>query len=147
MIDIIQNESIFESDCEAWVNPVNCVGVMGAGLAKAFKQKFPYYFSNYKEKCMTDRIETGLIDIYNNGCNHPRFLISFPTKKHWNNASKLEYIEKGIISLKEILKSKRIKSVAIPALGCGLGGLKWEDVLPLIESLDSDDIKIEVYTP
>lgn len=146
-VDVIENGNIFNSKCDALVNPVNCVGVMGAGLAKAFKKEFPYYYIDYKEKCMVSKVKIGHVDIYYNGNNMPKFLISLPTKLHWKNPSKLEYIEKGIESLKEKLKTLRINSVATPALGCGLGGLEWEDVLPIIKKLDSPDIKLEIYKP
>lgn len=147
MIRLIKNGNIFESDCEAWVNPVNCVGVMGAGLAKAFKNNFPDYYKDYKVLCKNYLYEGGDVWYYKHDDPWPKWILSFATKNHWKESSKIEYVKKGIFSLKNTIETLRIKSIAIPALGCGLGRLAWEDVLPIIEFLDSEDIIIEIYEP
>lgn len=140
---------MFQSHVEALVNPVNCVGVMGKGLALQFKRTFPFYFRTYKEECAHGKIKLGKASVYFRESIHlPTFIISFPTKNHWRDSSKLEDIESGLASLVAEMVCLDIRSIAIPALGCGNGGLEWEQVKPLIwDAMGNVDAKVLVYPP
>ena len=140
--------NILESDAEALVNPVNCVGVMGAGLAKQFKAKYPEMFDKYKELCKQGKFHGGHIHIYQIKCKR-RFIINFATKVHWKDKAKLDYIKFGLGTLVYFLKyTPLIKSSAIPALGCGCGGLNWQDVKEIMEDYLSDiNCDIRIYVP
>lgn len=137
---------LFESHCEALVNPVNCVGVMGAGLALAFSYKFYNSALTYKLACTLNHVKIGkmLVTAVNGG--ETKYVIHFPTKEHWRNDSTLEYIELGLQDLKEQISRLKLKSIAIPHLGCGCGKLKWEDVKELIRKhlSDLEDVDIQV---
>lgn len=151
MIEYVKG-SIFDAEVEALVNPVNCVGIMGAGLAKEFKDRFPEYFEDYKEACDHGYMKVGRVLIHPMWGYRPKFdIISFPTKHHWKNLSSLEIINAGLLSLVQCIKINYICSIAIPALGCGLGGLEWDEVKPLIDGAFSVDemkgIKVLVYEP
>lgn len=126
---------LFKSDVVCLVNPVNCVGIMGAGLAKQFKEKFPKYFETYKQACRDGLVEVGTVDVYRYMALDvtTRYILSFPTKNHYKDPSNIAYIAEGLKSLVDVVKDKKIPSIAIPALGCGLGGLRWSEVKPLIE--------------
>ncbi|WP_338815028.1 macro domain-containing protein [Bernardetia sp. Wsw4-3y2] len=146
--------NILESNTEVIINPVNTVGVMGKGLALQFKQKFPTNYKIYKEACKNKTIDIGkllLVSDFKNESNLERkqFIINFPTKKHWRNPSKIEYIEEGLKDLVRIIETQKFESMAIPALGCGLGGLEWEDVRFLLEKYleKIEGIKITIYEP
>lgn len=120
---------IFDQKVTAIVNTVNCVGVMGKGLALQFKKKYPENFSFYKSACDDNRVRPGKMLIFDRGGNKsPRFLINFPTKDDWRNPSKLEYVETGLIDLIKRIQELNIKSIAVPALGCDLGKLDWNIV-------------------
>jgi O-acetyl-ADP-ribose deacetylase (regulator of RNase III) len=139
--------NLFETKAEALINAVNCVGVMGKGIALQFKQKFPAdYFNAYKLACQTGELAIGSVQVYElkNAQTNPRYIINFPTKRHWREQSRIEYIEGGLQSLIEAVERYKIKSIAMPALGCGLGGLDYEEVKPLIEKAFSDLPKVEV---
>jgi O-acetyl-ADP-ribose deacetylase (regulator of RNase III) len=111
------------------VNTVNCVGVMGKGLALKFKNKWPEYFKDYKVYCDNNELQIGTLHQY---CiNTGQTLLSFPTKQHWRNPSQTWFVQTGLKALEELLKDFD-GSIAVPKLGCGLGGLKWTVVLPLI---------------
>lgn len=125
-------KSIFETGAEALVNPVNIVGVMGAGLAKQFKIRYPDNFKCYQYECFGKRMKMGHVFTYKTDIQNPKYIINFPTKRHWKEQSKVEYISSGLFSLIKGIEDNRIQSIAIPALGCGLGGLNWNDVKPLI---------------
>lgn len=123
---------LFAAEVEALVNPVNTVGVMGKGLALAFKQKFPANYAAYRNACKSGELTIGKMFVFDNTPAIPRWLINFPTKRHFREASKLDDIRAGLVDLIEQLRDRTITSVAMPALGCGLGGLDWADVRPLI---------------
>lgn len=146
--------NIFNSDAEALVNPVNCIGVMGKGLALQFSKEFPSTSEKYKTAAKRYGIVLGspFITEVNQkiDCKHPttRFIIHFPTKNHWKDKSNILDIKYGLNSLLNLLVITKIKSIAIPPLGCGLGGLDWEEVKPLIEETFKDsDIKVYIYNP
>ena len=134
MIQFVEGD-IFESDAEALVNPVNCVGVMGAGLAAQFKRRFPENFSAYRSVCTLGQLKPGVLFIFERGdcVLSPRYIVNFPTKLHWRERSDLRYISSGLEALLQEVRARHIKSVAIPPIGCGLGGLDWDSVLVLIE--------------
>lgn len=145
---IIKQGDIFKADVEALVNPVNCVGIMGRGLALKFKQLFPDYYDVYKTRCSMSLITPGNVHVHDRWEGRPQYIISFPTKAYWRDSSQLRYIEQGMISLNQRIEYYRIQSIAIPALGCGLGGLKWEDVKPLIiRELNVVNVDILLYEP
>jgi O-acetyl-ADP-ribose deacetylase (regulator of RNase III) len=138
---------ILTADVEALVNPVNTVGVMGAGLACQVKHTFPDVFRAYAAACQRDELRTGIVIAHPTGTN-PRYVVSFPTKQHWRDPSKLEWIEQGLIGLRETIDDLGIRSIAIPPLGCGLGGLDWPDVRGLIvERLGDLDVDVVLYGP
>lgn len=127
------NNNIFELIVDAVVNPVNCVGVMGKGLALQFKNKFPKYYNDYKTKCNLNQIKLGGVDFFPDVNYYiSKGIFSFPTKFHWRNNSNIEDIKSGLIDLKNKMELNKINRIAIPKIGCGLGGLNWDDVKPLI---------------
>lgn len=127
--------NILDADAEALVNTVNCVGFMGRGIALQFKKAWPDNFKAYAEACRRGEVQPGRMLIYETGrLTNPRFIINFPTKRHWRGRARMEDIEAGLQALVEELRARRIRSVAIPPLGCGLGGLDWAEVKPRIEA-------------
>jgi O-acetyl-ADP-ribose deacetylase (regulator of RNase III) len=136
---------LFESNAQTLVNTVNCVGVMGKGVALAFKKRFPAMFEDYKEKCHAGEVEPGKLSLYN---NFEPWILNFPTKRHWKARSRIEHIELGLVELADKYEQWGITSIAMPALGCGHGGLDWKDVKALIEKyLSVLPIDIIVYEP
>jgi len=121
--------NLLNADVEALVNTVNTVGVMGKGVALQFKLAFPQNFVAYQAACRRGEVKIGRMFVFRtNTLHNPRFIINFPTKKHWRGKSSLEYIESGLQSLTEVIQAERIRSVALPPLGCGSGGLDWSKV-------------------
>lgn len=135
---------LFQSDMQVLTNPVNTVGVMGKGLAKHFKIRYPEMFAEYKILCDAGQLTIGQLHLYP---AEDKWILNFPTKAHWRAKSKLEYIEVGLGRFVEIYEEQQIESIAFPMLGCGLGGLDWEtQVKPVMESYLSDlAIDIEIY--
>lgn len=129
---------MFSEPVEALVNTVNCVGVMGKGVALEFKNRWPANFRAYKDLCDAKALKPGQMFIFDTkelfASEGPRYLINFPTKAHWRSKSKMEYIENGLDALADVIRQYGITSIAIPPLGCGNGGLDWADVRPLIEA-------------
>ncbi len=137
-IEVVRGD-MFARPHHLYVNPVNCVGVMGAGLALRFKQRFPEMFLDYHAICKRGGLHPGLLHIWNDT------VINFPTKTNWRESSRLDYIESGLDALHDYLSARSPSlSIAIPALGCGLGGLNWIHVRPLIVSRLSS-LSHEVY--
>ena len=138
------NGDIFNSFAQTLVNPVNTKGIMGGGLALAFKEKYPKMFEQYKIDCENKDIVVGKLHWYYN-TSDDKIILNFPTKNHWKEKSKIEYIEKGLEYFIKYYKEIGIKSVAFPKLGCGLGGLDWDNLVkPLMEKFLSK-IEIEVF--
>ena len=126
---------IFTADVDALVNSVNCVGVMGRGIAQQFKERFPNNYKQYRDACAHDQVRPGAMFITKTGSIvGPRFIINFPTKRHWRGKSRLEDIKSGLRSLSREIEWNKIQSIAIPALASDLGGLEWPLVKELIES-------------
>ncbi|WP_417677608.1 macro domain-containing protein [Roseibium sp.] len=148
-----KNGDMFDEPTEAIVNTVNCVGVMGKGVALEFKRRWPENFKAYKKLCDAKKISPGSMfifenhDILSNGKH--RYLINFPTKQHWRAKSKIEYVREGLSDFVNQVRELGIKSVALPPLGCGNGGLDWLEVRPLIEKSLSElpDVKFVVFAP
>lgn len=133
MIDLTQG-NILEADAEALVNTVNCVGVMGKGIALQFKQRFPENFEFYERECKAGDVRPGRMSVFATGSMvNPKYIINFPTKRHWRGKSRIDDIESGLVDLIAQVKRLGVKSIAVPPLGCGNGGLAWTDVRPVIE--------------
>jgi O-acetyl-ADP-ribose deacetylase (regulator of RNase III) len=145
----LRTGDIFKADADAIVNTVNCVGIMGRGIALQFKNAYPTNFKAYKAACDAEQVQPGRMFVFETGKFTPRYIINFPTKRHWKGKSRIEDIESGLIALGEEIVSRGIKSVAIPPLGAGLGGLDWDDVLPRIKSAlqDIPDIDVIIFEP
>lgn len=145
----LRTGDIFKADADAIVNTVNCVGIMGRGIALQFKNAYPSNFKAYKAACDAEQVQPGRMFVFETGKFTPRFIINFPTKRHWKGKSRIEDIEAGLIALAEEIKSRGIKSVAIPPLGAGLGGLDWNDVLPRIKLAlqNIPNVEVIVFEP
>ena len=129
-----KNGDILREDVEAIVNTVNCVGIMGRGLALQFKNKFPQNFKEYQLACTNKEVQLGKMFVHQTGqLINPKYIINFPTKGHWKQKSKIEDISNGLDDLITIIEKYSIKYIAIPPLGSGLGGLDWKMVKKLIE--------------
>ncbi len=142
--------NILEANAEALVNTVNTVGVMGKGIALAFKKAFPENYRVYKEACDREDLTIGKLLVTQTDRLNPRYIINFPTKKHWRNKSHPEYIQRGLKELVNTIRENKIQSIAIPPLGCGNGGLEWEEIKPLIQNelqLLSQETDILLYEP
>lgn len=142
--------NLLEADVEALVNTVNTVGVMGKGIALQFKRAFPDMFDDYSAAVKRGEVELGRMHVWHNEqLAGPRLIINFPTKQHWRGGSRLQDIEAGLDDLVAVMRKHDIRSIAIPPLGCGHGGLEWADVAPLIrEKLGAaPDVDVRVYAP
>ncbi len=142
--------NLLEDDAEALVNTVNCVGQMGKGIALQFKQAFPENFHVYQSACRADEVKPGHMLVFDTGrCLNPRYIVNFPTKRHWRGKSRLEDIQAGLPALVQEIRTRGIMSVAVPPLGCGNGGLDWKVVRPLIINALSplEDVEIRLYSP
>ena len=138
------------AEADALVNTVNCVGVMGRGIALQFKQLYPENFKVYAAACKRDEVQPGQMFITERGgLGLPRYLINFPTKRHWKGKSRLEDIKTGLKALAADIERLKISSIALPPLGAGLGGLDWAEVCPLIVAAlgDLPDVRVIVYEP
>jgi O-acetyl-ADP-ribose deacetylase (regulator of RNase III) len=140
---------LLATDAEALVNTVNTVGVMGKGIALQFKLAFPDNYTAYAAACERGEVQIGKMFVFHRRENNPRIIINFPTKRHWKGNSKIEDIKSGLKALIELVKKERIKSIAVPPLGCGNGGLDWGDVRPLITQAFSElpDVNVQLFYP
>ena len=131
MVKIERGKTIFESSAQTLVNTINCVGVMGKGLALEFKNRYPAMFDKYKSFCDKGVFKPGVLWIYK--AEDGKWILNFPTKIDWRNPSEMSYIEEGLTKFVEIWKEKGITSIAFPLLGCNNGGLNPDEVIPLME--------------
>lgn len=141
---------ILRADAEAIVNTVNCVGIMGRGIALQFKNAFPANFKAYEAACKRDEVQPGKMFVFETGTfTNPKYIINFPTKRHWRGKSRMEDIHSGLVALAEEVRQRGIRSIAIPPLGSGLGGLNWGDVRSRIEATlrDISDLEVIVFEP
>ncbi len=142
--------NLLAAEAEALVNTVNTVGVMGKGIALMFKERFPQNFKEYAAACKENRVCTGQMFVTeHNELMGPRWIINFPTKQHWRSPSKMEWVVEGLQDLRRVIIGNGIKSIAIPPLGAGNGGLDWIAVREQIEKAlgDLDDVEISVFEP
>ena len=148
--DQIHPGDILAADVEALVNSVNCVGIMGRGIALQFKNAFPDNFKAYAAACKRQEVQPGKMFVFEtHTITNPKYIINFPTKRHWRGKSRIEDIDSGLKSLATEIKSRHIRSIAIPPLGSGLGGLNWLDVRARIKSKLQDLLNVDVlvYEP
>lgn len=141
---------ILKAEAEAVVNTVNCVGVMGRGIALQFKKAYPENFKVYAAACERGEVQPGRMFLFETGqLTAPRYIVNFPTKRHWRGKSRIEDIDAGLVALAALIREKRIRSIAIPPLGSGLGGLDWGDVKPRIEAAlgSLSDVRVALYEP
>lgn len=146
----LQRGNILKAKADALVNTVNCVGVMGRGIALQFKNAFPSVFKEYAAACKKEQVQLGKVMVHDlNRLESPHYIISFPTKGHWRGKSHLKDIQAGLESLVSEVERLKIESIAIPPLGCGLGGLDWNRVRPMIEAAFAplQDVRVLVYEP
>ena len=146
---IYTHGNLLESDADALVNTVNTVGIMGKGIALQFKNAFPTNYTTYVNACKRLEVTLGRMFVHDRGHHaQPRWIVNFPTKGHWRSRSRIHHIEAGLTDLRQVISEVGIPSIAIPALGCGHGGLEWTDVRPLIkEKLDDLQTKVLLYLP
>lgn len=136
---------IFRSEMRTLVNPVNTVGVMGKGLAAAFRRRFPEMFGEYHLRCKHGLLEPGKLFLWR---GHPKQVLCFPTKRDWRNPSRLAYVDQGLAEFMRVFENGKALGggVAFPMLGCGLGGLRWEDVEPvMLKRLELFEGDVEIY--
>lgn len=142
--------NIVQADAEALVNTVNCVGIMGRGIALQFRKAFPENYAVYRATCDRQELSPGMMLVYDLGhLTNPRYVINFPTKRHWKGKSRIEDIEAGLPALIDVVRGRGIRSIAVPPLGCGLGGLDWSVVRPRIERAFAavPDVRVLLYSP
>ena len=141
---------ILREDAEALVNAVNCVGVMGRGIALQFKRAFPANFEAYAARCGRGEMQPGRVFVFETGrARPPRYIVNFPTKRHWRESSRIEDIETGLASLVEEIRVRGIRSAAVPALGSGLGGLHWPAVRRRMQAALAKlpEVRIVIFEP
>jgi len=149
MLELTRGD-ILKADAEALVNTVNCVGVMGRGIALQFRKAYPDNFKAYKSVCDKKQLHPGIMFVYDlNRFQNPRYVINFPTKRHWKGKSKIEDIKSGLEALLQEVSNRNIRSIAIPPLGCGLGGLDWNQVKQIIEKVFTalPDVHVLLFEP
>lgn len=150
-----RHDSLFDSGADALVNTVNCVGVMGKGLALEFRIRYPEMFRAYKKACEAHTIQVGVVTWWSNDGGSfrpsglPKYILNFPTKEHWRNPSQLTWIDAGLTDLVAVVRTLKVKSLAVPALGCSNGGLHWVDVEPLIRRafVHLHGVRVFLYPP
>ena len=141
---------ILAEDVEALVNTVNCVGVMGRGIALQFKKAYPENYHAYADACKSGEVRPGHMFVYETGAlTNPRYIVNFPTKRHWRNNSRMDDIESGLRALASVIRERGIRSIAVPPLGSGLGGLEWRKVRSCINQAlgEFDDLDLVVFEP
>ncbi len=146
----VKTGDILAEDAEALVNTINCVGVMGRGIALQFKKAFPENFRAYAEACERGEVRPGRMFVFDTlQLTNPRYIINFPTKRHWRGNSRIEDIQAGLTDLVVAVREREIRSIAVPPLGSGLGDLEWSDVRPLIEKAlhGFNDLDVVIFEP
>ena len=150
MIEITEGNLLI-APVEALVNTVNTVGIMGKGIALQFKHAYPQMFRAYEQACQAGDVQLGKVHVFDMGglAGGPRWIINFPTKGHWRAGSRKADIDTGLQDLVHTIRRLNIRSIAVPPLGCGYGGLDWADVHPLIESAFGNlaDVRVLVFPP
>jgi len=149
MVEIARG-NLLRADAEALVNTVNCVGYMGRGVALQFKKAFPENFNEYQKACRAGLVQPGkLFTFETQSMLAPRYVINFPTKRHWRGKSRYEDIDAGLKALVSEVKKRGIRSIAMPPLGCGLGGLDWGRVRPMIERAfaETPGVRVLLFEP
>lgn len=149
MITFVRGD-MFNANVEALVNPVNTVGVMGKGLALVFRQRYPANFASYAAACRSGQVQTGCVYVTESDVRPgPRWIINLPTKQDWRKPSQLQWITDGLSDLGRFLERNAVRSVAIPALGAGLGGLAWPVVKREIEAALASipSVDVQVFEP
>ena len=137
---------MFDTDFDVRINTVNCVGVMGKGIALEFKKRYPDMFSDYRYNCLASLLHPGKLSMWSSFPDE--IIVNFPTKGHWREKSKYEYIEAGLKELRAYLERLGAVTVAVPALGCNNGGLEWKRVRAMIKKeLSGLQAKISVFKP
>jgi O-acetyl-ADP-ribose deacetylase (regulator of RNase III) len=147
MIEFKQG-NLLKEEAESLVNTVNCVGVMGKGIALQFKQAFPENFRQYEKACRAGEVRPGrMFTVHISNLFYPKYIINFPTKRHWKDKSKIEDIKSGLVALAKEVQQLSITSIAIPPLGCGNGGLDWAEVKLLIKSAFAQlpDVQVVIF--
>lgn len=147
---ILKEGNLLNDHADALVNTVNCVGVMGKGIALQFKQAYPMMFTEYQKACRKEEVQPGKMHVFDTkSLFSPKFIINFPTKRHWKSKSRMEDIESGLVDLVKVVKDLGIKSIAVPPLGCGNGGLKWSEVRRMIEKAFEQlpSVEVHLYEP
>lgn len=143
--------NLLKAPAQALVNTVNTKGIMGKGIALQFRQAFPLMFRDYEKACKEDRVELGKMDVHDLGglAGGPEWIINFPTKGHWRSHSRMEDVKNGLVDLVEQIRKLEIRSIAVPPLGCGNGGLEWQDVRPLIVEAFAElpEVEVLLYAP
>jgi O-acetyl-ADP-ribose deacetylase (regulator of RNase III) len=146
----LRKGDLLSADAEALVNTVNTVGVMGKGVALQFRKAFPENYRAYQRACKRGDVQPGRMFVYEMGqLTGPRLIINFPTKRHWRGKARMEYIDAGLADLVRVLRSHDVRSVAVPPLGCGNGGLRWAEVRPRIEAAlkPMAGMQVALYAP
>lgn len=142
---LIRDGNLFESKMETLVCPVNTFGVMGAGLAKAFRERYPDVHLQYKALCLNRQLFGGNVALIPRA-QGPSVLL-WATKEDWRMPSRLEWVTEAFPVIRSLVARHLLNSLSIPAIGCGLGGLAWADVLPHLQTLDDLPIPIEIFNP
>jgi O-acetyl-ADP-ribose deacetylase (regulator of RNase III) len=143
--------NLINEDADAIVNTVNCVGVMGKGIALQFKNAFPKNYALYASACKRGELRPGRMFVFKTEglANPKKYIINFPTKEHWKGKSRLRDLDSGLTALADEVQRLEIRSIAIPALGCGNGGLDWDVVRPRIEQTFKTlpNVEVRLYAP
>ncbi len=144
-IRYVQSNKFEPNNIQVWVNPINCKGIMGAGLAAFYRDEFPEMHEDYKQRCKREEILMGQPYLYKKSTP---WILNFPTKNHWKDRSKLTDIEQGLQYFVEHAKEWDIQSIAFPALGCGLGKLAWNKVYPLMRKYlqQLEGVRVEIFS-
>ena len=145
-----EGDLLKQHDVDAIVNTVNCVGVMGKGIALQFRNRWPENYEAYRRACKAGEMRPGRMFVFDAGAYaQPHYIINFPTKDDWRGKSRLSYIRDGLIDLVAQVRRLGIRSIAVPPLGCGNGGLAWDDVRPMIERAFDEfaDVEVRLFAP